>query len=164
MKKILLLLCLTAAFSIYTNETAYINETNVYTETEISGDTSFFTVPGLTRAVNEVEPETDFFPESFDLRTKGIIPPVREQGNYGTCWAIAATDSAETQIIKNGYEQNPDLSEWHLAYFSYSGVKSFLSTAENIFNIGGTNTIAAATLSRWAGSVYEENSLQQLCR
>lgn len=158
MKKILFLLCLSSAFSFCTNETAYINEANFYTETEISEDTSFFTAPGLTRALNEAEPETDFFPESFDLRTKGIVTPVREQENYGTCWAIAATDSAETQIIKNGFEQNPDLSEWHLAYFSYSGVKPFQSAAENVFNSGGTNTIAAATLSRWVGSVYEEKA------
>ena len=47
MKKIMLLLCLSSAFSFCTNETAYINEANFYTETEISEDTSFFTAPGL---------------------------------------------------------------------------------------------------------------------
>lgn len=29
-------------------------------------------------------------PDSFDLRDLGVVPEIRNQGNWGTCWGFAA--------------------------------------------------------------------------
>lgn len=111
--------------------------------------------PGI---VASEEDSTADFPETFDLRDYGLITPICEQGDYGTCWAICAMESLETQILKNRYEDKIDLSEWHLAYFTFSGNDVFYPSHQNVFKCGGTNTIAAAILSRWIGATYEENA------
>lgn len=99
------------------------------------------------------------YPEKFDLRTSGLVSPVRSQGQYGTCWAFSALGSLETQILKTGTQT--DLSEWHLAYFSYNhNLFSDAFTPKNkddIFNEGGYNNIAAATLTKWIGPVNEDD-------
>lgn len=79
---------------------------------------------------------------------------VKNQEEYGTCWAIAASDSIETQLRRKGIDT--DLSEWHLAYFTYKSDKSFVQGTENVFNSGGTNSIAAASLARWNGMITEK--------
>lgn len=99
--------------------------------------------------------ESDQYPETFDLRDYGLVSKVRAQGSYGTCWAICATESLETQLLKNKYETNPNLSEWHLAYFAYTGQDAFYTDEDNKFIAGGTNTVATAILSRWIGAVQE---------
>lgn len=159
MKKVIALACLSA---VILNSGAVSGRQILYTD-YITARESDETVYGISfleaidsaYAENEAETETDSFPEVFDLRDYGLIPQVKKQGEHGTCWAIAATDSLETQIINRGYEESPDLSEWHLAYFTYSGYKSFMPNSGPIFNSGGTNTIATAALSRWIGAVNE---------
>ena len=112
--------------------------------------------PGVVMQDNETS--SLYFPETFDLREYGLVTPVYEQGDFGTCWAICAMESLETQILKNRYEENIDLSEWHLAYFTFTGSDVFYPSNENVFQCGGTNTIAAAILSRWIGATYEKNA------
>ena len=55
-------------------------------------------------------------PERFDLREYGLVSTVRDQGEYSTCWAMAATGSMETQLLVNKGKEIL-LSPWHLAYF-----------------------------------------------
>lgn len=38
-------------------------------------------------------------PESFDLRDIGVVPKVRNQGNWGTCWGFASIAGCETSIL-----------------------------------------------------------------
>ena len=59
------------------------------------------------------------FPESYDLRDYGLVTPVRNQGGYGTCWAHGILGSVETGLIEQ--DDQIDLSEWHLAYYTYWG-------------------------------------------
>lgn len=67
---------------------------------------------------------------SYDARTElnpantsmSIVPPVRNQGNFGTCWAHSVIGMIETSIRKKGLvdnEDNSNLSEAALAYFYY---------------------------------------------
>ena len=67
-------------------------------------------------------------PESYDLRDRGFVPPVKDQGNWGACWGFASTSAAEISLLSElgvtyeDYEQmmgQPlDLSEKHLAWFA----------------------------------------------
>lgn len=170
MKKVTAIISLAAVFAfyglIYDGMCDTSSERLVYTEhisyregeEETLTAASFLDAIDVAMAENETSPETTDFPSEFSLTDLGIITKVKTQGDYGTCWAIAATDSIETQLIENGINNNPDLSEWHMAYFAYRGYKPLMSTEENVFNTGGTNTIAAATLSRWQGMITEDKA------
>lgn len=64
-------------------------------------------------------------PPTFDLRNvdgKNYVSPVRLQNPFGVCWGFAAIAACETDLITEGYENDPaqvDLSEKHLVYFSH---------------------------------------------
>ncbi|MGK7921294.1 MAG: pre-peptidase C-terminal domain-containing protein, partial [Trichodesmium sp.] len=52
-------------------------------------------------------------PSSFDLRDEGAVTSVKNQGNYGSCWAFATYASLESSIFKESGTK-VDLSENHL--------------------------------------------------
>lgn len=96
-------------------------------------------------------------PVSYDLRTQGRVSAVRNQSPYGTCWSFAALGSAESGLLPG---DSLDLSEWHLAYYAYSGDQAFTTSApapgeDPIFDQGGNATIATAMLAGWVGPVAE---------
>jgi C1A family cysteine protease len=80
---------------------------------------------------------------AFDLRRGGKVPPVRDQGRWGTCWAFAALGSLESALMPS---RSCDLSENNLA--AHSGF-------DLSFNDGGNSRMATAYLARWAGPVAE---------
>ncbi len=75
-------------------------------------------------------------PAQFDLRDTGVVPPIRSQGNWGTCWGFASISACETSILSelnltvdgffSRYGRVMDLSEKHLAWFA-SGHMPLLS-------------------------------------
>lgn len=84
-------------------------------------------------------------PYFYDYRQEGRATSVKNQGEYGTCWAFAALTALETTLAPLG--QN-DFSEDHMG----------LSEAFGRDDLGGGDyTMAAAYLTSWDGPVREED-------
>lgn len=59
------------------------------------------------------------FPSAFSVLDHGTVTgAVRNQTNWGTCWAFAAVGAAESSLYPNDQTM---LSPRHLAYFTYHG-------------------------------------------
>ena len=87
----------------------------------------------------------DGFVSRYDLREKGVLTPVRNQGSYGTCWAHAACSSLESCALNEG-KGTYDFSENNMAN---------LHGFDWGFNDGGNASISSAYLLRWGGPVLE---------
>ena len=69
-------------------------------------------------------------PAAFDLRDRGVVPAVRNQGNFGTCWGFSTIAASEISLLSSlgitaeEYEalagEELRLSEKHLAWFGAS--------------------------------------------
>ena len=106
-------------------------------------------------------------PASYNGYEKGVLPPVRNQGIYGTCWAFASIAAVEADLIHDGNAGTGiDLSELHLAYFTYHdfydekgcniGDSVDLNGADYL-NVGGSPYNAALILSNMLGPVLESD-------
>ena len=82
-------------------------------------------------------------PAFYDARTEtndfgvSIIPPVRDQYPYGTCWAFSTIGMIETSVRKKNYVQSEgdpgaDLSEAAMAYFTLEGLEDVTNDTNNI--------------------------------
>ena len=73
-------------------------------------------------------------PAKFDLRDvqvkgSGIVPPIRFQNPFGTCWVHGPTAAAEISILGSGLAQDDgytaetfNLSEKHLSFFAFTAL------------------------------------------
>ena len=117
------------------------------------------------------------FVDSADLRRSagsyyngyelGNLPPVRNQGSYGTCWAFTALGAMETDLIADGTASpdSIDLSELHLVYFTYhpytdpKGLNAGDSvSAPNYLQRGGNYKYAYRSLANMVGPTDEANA------
>jgi len=85
------------------------------------------------------------FPTSYDLRALGKVPPVRNQGSYGTCWAFATFGSLESALLP--------AEVWN---FSEDNLVNTSGFDPNPYTGGGNYDMAAAYLARWSGPVRED--------
>lgn len=112
------------------------------------------------------------FPEKYDLRDQNLVTSIKNQGNFGTCWAFAAMSCAETSAISaNLTDSNVNLSEAHLAYFYYNRAGDPLGNTTNDKNVilqkdddgklldykyvGGDDKKTILALSGWTGAADE---------
>ncbi|MDO4267933.1 MAG: C1 family peptidase [Eubacteriales bacterium] len=109
------------------------------------------------------------FPETFDLRDRGVVTPVKLQNPWGTCWGFSAIAAAETSILsemgKTYEETGLDLSEHHLTYFartylndgsSQDGEGIHMLDEGGIFDTGGLIFTATSLFSSGMGVVDED--------
>ena len=70
-------------------------------------------------------------PGTYDLRSEGLVTPVKFQNPWGSCWAFGGTSAAEISILSasgktygedDADHMKLDLSERHLTYFALSPV------------------------------------------
>jgi len=122
--------------------------------------------------------QSRIFPESYDPRklteTASYLSAVRNQGAYGTCWAVAGITAAETGILKNKAvrqewqsENGQLLSAAHLAWYLYAQPAQIISGAGihgDYLDLaykgadGGDYTGVIAALAAGEGSQLEKNS------
>lgn len=108
------------------------------------------------------------FAEKYDARENGWVTPVRNQGNYESCWAFSTIAAIETNLIKNGKaDASIDLSENQVAYFFYNRqpdklgytIGDYNTTSKgNYLEAGGTLQGTGLALATWAGVTTESKS------
>ncbi len=104
-------------------------------------------------------------PIKYDLRSEGILSPMRNQGHFGTCWAFGSFGSLES-TFKRRDGISRDFSEAHLSYFAYVDLGPDMPAftpqeppfgSDPIFDQGGNVWKSTAILSRWTGAVNESD-------
>lgn len=118
-------------------------------------------------------------PEKYDARDEDIITPIKDQGNYGTCWAISTAQMAETSLLKKGEpvfglnltKAELDLSERHFSYFFYHSqpdplenttgdrTQNLLADTRSYLDVGGNHIFSTFALANRIGMAKEEIAL-----
>lgn len=83
-------------------------------------------------------------PRSYDIRRLGWVPPVRDQGDCGSCWTFGAMASVESRLRQRGVASNfseADLNRYH--------------GFDNAPCDGGNIWMSTAYFARWSGPVSE---------
>ncbi len=92
------------------------------------------------------------------------LPGLKDQSPYGACWSFATDSLAEINLMKKGLKSTCDLSELHLAYFTYhwvddplGGFGSFRqpSSVPGVLDWGGNADFGLNTYARWTGVADE---------
>lgn len=94
------------------------------------------------------------------------LPPLRSQSPYGACWTFSSMALAEMNLIKKGTvsADKIDLSELHLAYFTYNTVADPLGGTEkdkneiltgDFMRRGGNRNYSKNILASWTGAADE---------
>ena len=90
-------------------------------------------------------------PSKYDLRSDGLVTPVKSQSPWRACWAFAGIAAAETSMLSaTGFEYDKqtndvDLSERHLAYFALHPVTEVDDPAqagEGAYTVSGDRNAA----------------------
>ena len=83
-------------------------------------------------------------PYKYDLRSVGRAANIKNQGAFGTCWALASLTAVETGLLP---EENFVLAPDHMSHKN-----SFSNQSRD----GGEYAMAVAYLTAWQGPVLEE--------
>ena len=130
--------------------------------------------PAEPDLIPEKLPKANVIPASYDLRDKGILTPVKNQKQTGTCWIHGGLAASETSLILKGIaDTSLNLSEAHVAWFthcyltqdkndvfyqegeSFGYVGTDREGKEDGYNEGGNYSDLYSTLGRWTGAVIQ---------
>lgn len=112
----------------------------------------------------EVKPEYDdilFYANLPEKYMTENLPPVRDQGDAGTCWAHAFIGAMEISLAKQGLvdAKTVDLSEAHLAYFGLSDYDDIYKDGSKmgtlLYDNGGNKFYALSAIKKGSGAVSE---------
>ena len=125
----------------------------------------------------EVCSESEYCEREYELLTASpesqqsayrteLLPEIKHQGNYGVCWAFSTIACMEINLMKKGYT-DVDLSELHLAYYTYHSAADVLGGFEgdyytysndttSFLQMGGNYVWASNALMDWLGAAAEE--------
>jgi len=110
-------------------------------------------VPAPQIPYDDEPPETRLplagYASRYDLRDEDKLTPVKDQGEYGTCWAFATFGSLESCLLPG---ESADFSEDNLVL--QNGFDTG-STAHDKYMRGGHIWYSTAYLARWGGPVWE---------
>lgn len=108
--------------------------------------------------------------DARDVNGRNLVPNIRNQGQFGTCWCYSSIACLEINLIKNGLaDTDVDLSEHHLAFFAnYSApdplgndgqARSYYDANKangvTYYDRGGNYVMAAGAFMNWKGAVTE---------
>ncbi|MBQ5441895.1 MAG: hypothetical protein IIU36_06490, partial [Firmicutes bacterium] len=89
------------------------------------------------------------YPDKYDLRSQGLVTPVKFQNPFGTCWGFSAIAAAESSLLGSGIAAQDgltastlNLSEKHLVYF----VNQYIRDKGNPQYGEGTHAASGVTL------------------
>lgn len=97
-----------------------------------------------TASFSSPEEKDTEWPSQYDLREKGKVSNVRDQGSWGTCWAFASLSALESSLLP---EQQWQFSVDHLVMQN-----GFHADVDE----GGDFNMALAYMTGWTGPVTEE--------
>lgn len=115
----------------------------------------------LGLVVGVIACEAYALPSRYDLRDYGRVTGIKNQGVPGPCWAFAALGAMESNYLTQKLGKTPDLSELHLAYYTYKGPeqkRTFTPLhSSGTLSLEGNAFRAAALLMRLSGPTDEKS-------
>lgn len=124
---------------------------------------SFLTASAFCHTNTVHSEQNTFLPESFllsDINAAGnkgsIIPGLKDQGPYNTCWAFSAFGAIESNLLKKGMYM--DFSEAFLSYTPYAGLETFpqIDSHFSYLDNRGSHYIASSALAAGKGMTSEQ--------
>ena len=113
--------------------------------TECLGFTGSVDTETLTAEYAGADEALSILPSYYSSADYGRLPSVKNQGNFGACWALAAVSAIEANLLP---ETDVQLSADHIIYNN-----GFGTAGES----GGDQIMSMSYLISWKGPVYEDD-------